>query len=240
MTSTRRFGASARRFDAVLFDAGGVLVLPDPTVIAPLLAPLGGTLDIPRHQRAHYAAMAAKSHAADGERDWHSYNRAYVRSVGVPEDVEEYAIELLDNTRTALLWRWPVTDTLAAMHRLAAARVPMGVVSNARGQIEAELLRGKVCQVGTGAGVSMRVIVDSEFVGVEKPDPAIFEFALSHFTEFERHRIVYVGDSVTMDVAAARGAGLAAMLLDPYDDHADADFERIESVGRLADEFGVG
>lgn len=229
---------AASRFDAVLFDAGGVLVLPDPTVIAPLLAPLGGTLDILRHQRAHYAAMAAKSHAADGERDWQSYNRAYVRSVGVQGNVEEYAIELLDNTRTALLWRWPVADTLAAMHRLAAANVPMGVVSNACGQIEAELLRSQICQVGEGGGVSMRVIVDSEFVGVEKPDPAIFEFALPYFTEFERDRIAYVGDSATMDVAAARGAGLAALLLDPYDDHAGAEFERIDSVNRLVDELG--
>ena len=30
------------RFDAVLFDAGGVLVLPDPTVIGPLLVQYGG------------------------------------------------------------------------------------------------------------------------------------------------------------------------------------------------------
>jgi len=202
-----------------------------------LLAPLGGAIEFALHQRAHYAAMAAKSHAADGERDWHSYNRAYVRSVGVPGDVEEHAIELLDNTRTALLWRWPVADTLAAMRRLADADVPMGVVSNARGQIEAELLRSKVCQVGGGLGVSMRVIVDSEFVGVEKPDPAIFDFALPYFTEFERHRIAYVGDSVTMDVAAARAAGLAPILLDPYGDHVGADFERIDSVGRLADEL---
>ncbi len=229
---------ATRRFDAVLFDAGGVLVLPDPSVLAPLLAPLGGTLDMARHQRAHYAAMAAKSRAADGERDWQSYNRAYVRCVGVPGDVEEYAIELLDNTRTALLWRWPVADTLAAMHRLARANVPLGVVSNARGQVEAELLRTKVCQVGEGEGVAMRVIVDSEVVGVEKPDPAIFDFALRHFSEFDRDRIVYVGDSVTMDIAAARAAGLAAILLDPYEDHVGADFERIDSVSRLADELG--
>ncbi len=228
---------SARRFDAVLFDAGGVLVLPDPTVLAPLLAPLGGSLELSHHQRAHYAAMAAKSHAADGERDWHSYNRAYVRTVGISVDVEEYAIELLDNTRTALLWRWPIAETVTAMRQLAGAGVPMGVVSNARGQIEAELLRGKICQVGEGSGVQVRVIVDSEFVGVEKPDPAIFEFALPHFDEFERHRIAYVGDSVTMDIASAAAAGLAPILLDPYHDHADADFERIDSVRRLAEEF---
>ena len=70
-------------FDAVLFDAGGVLVLPDPTVLAPLLAPYGGSPDLDRHRRAHYAAMAVKSHLDHGEHDWSAYNDAYVRFVGV-------------------------------------------------------------------------------------------------------------------------------------------------------------
>jgi 5'-nucleotidase len=83
----------------------------------------------------------------------------------------------------------------------------------------------------------MRCIIDSEVVGVAKPDPAIFDHALPHFAEFERSRIAYVGDSVTMDIAAADGAGLHAILLDPYDDHAGAEFERIRSVAELAAEL---
>ena len=114
--------------------------------------------------------------------------------------------------------------------------VPMGVVSNASGQIEGMLLR-HIAQVGHGAHVTMRCIVDSHVVGVAKPDPAIFEHALAHFDEFERSRIVYVGDSVTMDVRAASAAGLHPVLLDPYDDHAGADFERIASVADLAAEL---
>ena len=46
-----------KRFDAVLFDAGGVLVLPDPTVIVPLLVRYGGSTDTDAHRRAHYAGM---------------------------------------------------------------------------------------------------------------------------------------------------------------------------------------
>ncbi len=49
------------RFDAVIFDAGGVLVLPDPTVLAPLLAYFGGDSTLDAHRRAHYAGMKAKS-----------------------------------------------------------------------------------------------------------------------------------------------------------------------------------
>ncbi|HSM65708.1 MAG TPA: HAD hydrolase-like protein, partial [Ilumatobacteraceae bacterium] len=111
-----------------------------------------------------------------------------------------------------------------------------GVVSNASGQIEA-MLRREICQVGPGDHVEMRCIVDSHLVGVAKPDPAIFDHALVHFSEFERSRIAYVGDSVTMDIGAASAAGLHPILLDPYEDHPDADFERIASVTELVAEF---
>ena len=50
-----------RRFDAVLFDAGGVLLLPDPHVFGPLLAYYGGDPSVDAHRRAHYAGMAAKA-----------------------------------------------------------------------------------------------------------------------------------------------------------------------------------
>ena len=40
---------AAARFDAVLLDAGGVLVMPDPTVLAPLLTPYGGSADYAAH-----------------------------------------------------------------------------------------------------------------------------------------------------------------------------------------------
>ena len=109
-------------------------------------------------------------------------------------------------------------------------------MSNASGQIETVLVR-EVCQVGPGDHVEMRCIVDSHLVGVAKPDPAIFDHALAHFAEFEPSRIAYVGDSVTMDIASSSAAGLHPILLDPHDDHAGADFERIRSVADLAAEF---
>jgi phosphoglycolate phosphatase-like HAD superfamily hydrolase len=49
----------------------------------------------------------------------------------------------------------------------------------------------------------------------------------------DRSDLLYVGDSVTMDVEGARAAGLQPVLLDPFDDHIGADFARIGSVGDL-------
>ena len=224
------------RFDAVLFDAGGVLVLPDPDVIGPLLAPYGASTDVTVHRRAHYAGMKAKSDRAEPEDSWGAYDDAYVATVEVdPVDREEAAF-VLGRTRTAWLWRWTIPETRTALDELAASKVPMGVVSNASGQIEA-MLRREICQVGPGAHVEMRCIVDSHVVGVAKPDPAIFDHALEHFPEFDRARIAYVGDSVTMDIGAATAAGLHPMLLDPHDDHPGADFERIRSLSDLVAEL---
>ena len=225
-----------RRFDAVILDAGGVLVLPDPGVLGPLLARYGGSLSLDAHRRAHYAAMKAKSDRDEAEGSWGVYNDAYVAAVGVADaDLGEAAV-VLDRTRSAWLWRWTIPETRLALDALRAAGVPMGVVSNANGQVE-DMLRREICQIGPGRHVEMRCIVDSHLVGVAKPDPAIFDHALAHFAEFDRSRIAYVGDSVTMDIGASTVAGLHPILLDPYDDHANADFERIRAVSDLVGEF---
>ena len=77
------------------------------------------------------------------------------------------------------------------------------------------------------------IVTDSHVVGASKPDPRIFDFALEHFDGIDRANIAYVGDSVTMDIGGARAAGLHGVLLDPHDDHPDADFDRITSLWEL-------
>ena len=223
----------AGAFDAVIFDAGGVFVLPDPTVIAPLLAPFGGSIDLELHRRAHYAGMAAKSRVDAVEADWQVYNETYVATIGVAADMAAIAATLLGRTRSADLWRYPIAENVNAIKELAARGVPMSVVSNAAGQIEWVLEWSGVCQRGEGPLVAMRTIIDSEVVGIAKPDPQIFEFALVEHSETPRDRILYVGDSVSMDVNGSRAAGLVPVLIDPFDDHDAPDFARVKSVADL-------
>jgi putative hydrolase of the HAD superfamily len=220
-----------RRFDAILFDAGGVLVLPDPTVLGPLLAPYGADGSYDRHHRAHYAAMRIQDTAGVGLDDWGAYDAAYVEALGVSGDEAAEAAQLLGNTRTPMLWRYPIRGASNALRSLVDAEVPIGIVSNASGQIEQTLRRFRLCQVGDGDCVPVACVVDSEVVGVTKPDPAIFGFALD-VLGLAAHRVAYVGDSVRNDVRGAQAAGLTALHLDPYDDHPDAEHER---VGRLSD-----
>src|SRR5215216_3828150 len=108
--------------------------------------------------------------------------------MGVPPEDQVGAAHVLGRTRSAYLWRWPIPDSITALRTLEERGVPIGVVSNASGQIEEVLRRSGVCQVGEGNGCSMRVIVDSHVVGVMKPEPRIFDFALEHFDRVDRAR----------------------------------------------------
>jgi putative hydrolase of the HAD superfamily len=221
-------------YDAILFDAGGVFLIPDPAVLVPTLAYYGASSDEALYVRAHYGAMAAKSRAGSLEDDWSHYNRAYVELVGVPSHEVEPAMFVLSRTRHAHLWRAPLAGSSEALRALNVAGMPVGVVSNASGQIEEILRRSGICQVGKGDYAEVRCIVDSHVVGVTKPNPQIFEFALPHFEGIERSRIAYVGDSVIMDVGGATAAGLTPILVDPYDDAVDlVSCRRIRSLLEL-------
>lgn len=218
-------------YDAILFDAGGVFLIPDPAVMAPTLAYYGASTDPQLYVRAHYGAMAAKSRTGGGESDWSAYNEAYVQLVGVPDHEVESAAFVLQRTRHAHIWRAPLAGAVEALRELNARNMPIGVVSNASGQIEEILQRSGICQVGEGPLASVRCIIDSDVVGVAKPDPQIFEHALPHFEGIERSRIAYVGDSVVMDVQGSTAAGLTPILVDPYNDAADlVDCRRISSL----------
>ena len=207
--------------------------MPDPTVLAPLLRFYGAMAPIEQYVRAHYVGMAAKSRTRCPESDWSAYNEAYVRHVGVPEQDCVAACAALERTRSALLWRYPVAQSASALMALHDAGMPIGVVSNASGQIQEILLRSNMCQVGAGNGAPVRCVIDSHLVGIAKPDPKIFDFALPFFPGIERANIAYVGDSVMMDVEGSAAAGLVPYLVDPYKDSPACEATVIGSLNEL-------
>jgi len=229
-----------RHVDAVLFDAGGVLVTPDPYQTAITLAPFGGTLDHSRHVRAHWAGIAAletrliaDGHGTIDVPDWTLYRRAFCSAVGVSDDALAQAVVALSAIFSSYLWTHPLAEAVAALARLHRIGVPIGVVSNASGQIEHTLRYRGVCQVGDGSGVPVACVVDSHVVGVAKPDPAIFSFGLEALGR-PAERVGYVGDSVINDVGGATAAGLVPFLMDPFDDRAGLDgVERLRSLHDL-------
>jgi putative hydrolase of the HAD superfamily len=224
----------SRGIDAVLLDAGGVLVLPSHEPVAAALAEVEVEVEASRLDAAHYAGMRGLDEAPDGAFDWRHYLDAYLRTLGVPPPLRPRARERLAREfgTSQTLWRRPTAGVRDALATLAASGVRLGVVSNAEGTVEARLCELAICQVGAGGGVPVEVVVDSHLVGVEKPDPAIFGFALRAMG-LDPARCLYLGDSVRIDVAGARAAGMAPVLVTPEPDARSGSFPRIRSVAEL-------
>lgn len=230
------------RFDAILFDAGGILVMPDPVTIGVVIRECGGDGSVERLIRAHYAGMAGIDSRAQRSQgtsidafSWDSYREAYAQAAGVPQQQLEVAVVKLRNFFSPFLWRFPLLESITALWKLHLQHVPIGVVSNASGQIEQTLANQCVCQVGPGAGVPVLIVTDSHVVGVAKPDAGVFADAIELLTRrgISKERIAYVGDSFVNDVGGALNVGLVPLLLDPFDDRAHEDCERIHSLHEL-------
>jgi len=217
-------------FDAIVFDAGGVLLLPSPELTGPLIAPFGGTTDAATLLRAHFIAVHAMDRArSEGDlSDWTAYYRAYVRAAGlrayvrasgVPTDREDAAVEAFAAQFGHHCWRTPLPGASEVLTELVELGVPIAVVSNAGGQVEGDLAELGICGVDTPGAARVACVVDSFVVGVEKPDPRIFNTALEALGLPASPRIAYVGDTVFYDVRAATAAGLTPLLHDPYGLH---------------------
>jgi putative hydrolase of the HAD superfamily len=115
----------------------------------------------------------------------------------------------------------------------------VAIVSNCDGSAVTILEGGGICQVGDGAGAVVAAIVDSEVVGVAKPDPAIFRHALDAVGTAPE-RTLHVGDSRRYDVEGARAAGLHPVHLDPYDLYGEDEHDRIRTLDDLVEHLVGG
>ena len=96
----------------------------------------------------------------------------------------------------------PVLEALSEHYQL-------GVVSNFYGNLEA------VCR-SSGLAPLFAVVADSQCVGAEKPDPAIFHAALQALGGAPMTTL-FVGDSLRRDCEGARRAGVGFIWIAPQD-----------------------
>jgi putative hydrolase of the HAD superfamily len=226
---------------AILLDAGGVLVFPEPRHVLPPLNAVGVTPDVATLERAHYRAMAVQDLAVvPPARDtwWHDYLLTYAEACGAPRDrCEELATAMAKEVR-GRSWAHIGVGALDGLRTVAALGLPMGVVSNSDGSVESDLRRLGICYAPAApdqaapdqaapaapdqdapdqdAGVPVGVVIDSAVVGVAKPDPAIFYLALDALGVPPGGTVLHVGDSLRYDVAGALAAGLQPVHLDPF------------------------
>jgi HAD superfamily hydrolase (TIGR01509 family) len=115
---------------------------------------------------------------------------------------QRVASRFLSDMSAAFARNRPVLEALGERYRL-------GVVSNFYGNLEA------VCE-SSGLGPLFGVMTDSQRVGAEKPDPAIFQVALSALNAAPETSVM-VGDSLRRDYEGARRSGMGFIWIAPED-----------------------
>lgn len=193
---------------AVLFDAGNTLVFLD---YARLADGVGRALGLPLSAGglaagAGEAAEAMEGLAGSDQERAATYLETLFRLGGVPEErLGEVRECLVQMHRERHLWCSVRERTQEALGRLRAAGLLLGVVSNSDGRV-AEALQA------AGLRDCFDVVIDSGVLGIEKPDPRIFQAALDALA-VAPHEALYVGDLYEIDILGARAAGLDAVLL---------------------------
>jgi putative hydrolase of the HAD superfamily len=212
-----RPGSPARRpVRAVIFDAGNTLLRMNYSVIADHLRTRGRAASPEQVEEAELRArVRLDRHLTPGAASTEStvthgrYLRYLLEHLAITDDGE---IDAIARWRRGYnlpvgLWNRADPEALVAIRRVREAGRVAGVISNSNGSVRSILEE-------TGLATHLDFIIDSSVVGVEKPDPRIFQLGLRE-AGVAPAEAVYVGDLYSVDVLGARAAGLDGILLDP-------------------------
>ena len=223
---------------AILFDAGNTVVFPRVDLLAVDLTRLGyaATTDDFFHAEREgkrkldeWLWPQLRKGRVPRKADyyyWTEYLRALVVRVGVPEkQQQEIGAQIAEGFKQVSTWSHVYPGTVEYLRALRGRGYFLGVVSNALGQMEAQLQR-------VGLDTCFEFILDSHIVGVEKPHPEIFQLALAR-CGFSPSEALFVGDLYSTDVGGAQNAGLDGVLIDRVGAYPEAGVARITSLSQL-------
>jgi putative hydrolase of the HAD superfamily len=197
---------------AVTVDAHGVLLLPDPDVIRAVLEVYSCAPDDEDCWNAHYQMMRILDQMTHD--DWPYLNRSFAEALGVRQSKQDEAGAILAE-KVYLGTAWIAAPGAAsALAHLVARGFGAAVISGTlNGDIAQTLLNAGICSEG-GDFTHVAAVVDSQKLGVAKPDPRPFQVALNALDESSAN-CVHAGDSLRKDVVGALGVGMSAIHIDP-------------------------
>ena len=220
---------------AVLFDAGATLVHPDPpveAVYAREFAADGARFTEEELTRAltraweevHAQPPGDRYGGARGEAAFWAAFLNRVRALLDGGVLSEAAFErLARHFRSASAWA-VYDDVVPVLDELTRRGAKLAIVSNWDSYLPKLLDALDISRF-------FPVVTVSALEGTSKPDPEIF-LRTCRRLDVAPADALHVGDSVSEDLAGARGAGLAALLLDRADAHPEIP-DRIRSLAEV-------
>lgn len=218
------------RTRTVLLDALGTLVALEPPFEA-LAAALGGEVSVSRVECAMRAEM--------------DYYRAHSHEGGDPASLAELRRRSAAVLSDELGREVDVETMMSAIRFRAYADAIPALAELRRGELRTVCVSNWDCTLPTvlaelELGELLDGVVVSALAGARKPNPEIFETALS-IAGCEGDEAIHVGDSVAEDVEGALAAGIRALHLrrDEHGDEAPADVAAISSLLDIRDHLAA-
>ena len=166
-----------------------------------------------------YSSVTVKDRAAF----YHNYNRKLAEALGISSHFAELGPALTEQFRKEKKWIL-FDDSDRVVSQLEKLGHQLALVANWNSDLP-------TLSEELGIGAYFSTIVASETVGVEKPDPAIFQLTADRLSlSPQEQKILYVGNDYSLDVMGARAAGLTPVLIDRYALYPHADCLRFASL----------
>jgi putative hydrolase of the HAD superfamily len=148
-----------------------------------------------------------------------------LRAVSVPEERLDHCAAAIHAALDSSRMYQPYDDALPVLRALWERGLKLGAIANTWPSMPRILM-----DFGFGEYLGFWLI--SEFVGVEKPHPAIFEKALE-IGAAKPAQAIHVGDDYARDVLGAQSVGMGAVLLDRSGQPASEAREDVPVIQRL-------
>lgn len=230
--------APAPDVSTVFFDLDGTLVFHQPDsfdIISAFCADIGQPLSLEaerhgrrlRHQYFVDPIIRDQLNGLSADEFWRHFNHYLLTALGIRGDLEQLAQQVTARFQTIELNYYCPIDGSRTLTELRARGYGLGLITN-----RVNIARFHELLDAMELRPYFDMILASGEVGVQKPEPGIFEAALQRMAALPGQSL-YVGDNYWADVVGARRAGLTPVLLDPRHLFPEAECVVLERIDDL-------
>lgn len=223
---------------AIFFDAGNTLVYPRHEVLVEDLKSQGYSATVEDFHAAERTGKARLDEwlwpqISKGEVPrtvdqyyWTEYLAALMDRIRPPQDQRApLMLRVANGFRQITLWSRVMPETPPYLEALRKRGYITGVISNSIGTMEEQLASLDLARY-------FDTVLDSAIVGVEKPNPGIFQLALQR-VKVAPAEAIFIGDTNATDMGGAQLSGLHGVLIDRVGAYPNAEAPRITSLPEL-------
>jgi len=207
---------------AIFFDVANTLleVSDLPPTIRQTLLNHGIDLDENKIHHAHKFLSETTDFPDKTTKDFYlQFNENLLHELG-HKATDQLVEDIYQNCRK-LEWK-PFNDAEIIKH----LNLPLGIASNWDLSLKQKL--------GQHFDKNFKWIVGSEEIGIQKPEKAFFMYLLD-ITGLSADEIVFVGDSLKLDIYPALSVGINAILVDRIDFYKDYDGKKVRGLKQIID-----